>query len=54
MVSIGVAGPDIDDDVHPGNWNGTIGYRNTGRCFSSHWDGGNTIGEQYGIGALFH
>lgn len=50
VVTLGVAGPDIHDDIHPGNWNGTVGYRSTGRCFSSHLDTANTEGHRFGVG----
>ena len=50
VVSLGIAGADIVDEVHPGDWNGSVGYRNTGKCTSSHYEGGNTEGERFGVG----
>ena len=52
IVSLGIASSDIADEVHPGNWNGSVGYRNTGKCISSHHDGGNTDGEIFGVGKI--
>lgn len=50
-VTIGIAGPDIKDDAHPGNWNNTVGYHSdTGKCYTSHKEIANTYGEKFGIG----
>ena len=54
MVTLGIAGPDIHDDIHPGNWNGTVGYRSTGRCYSSHTDMANTEGHKFGVGLFIY
>lgn len=54
-VTIGIAGPDIKEDAHPGNWNNTVGYHSdTGKCFTSHKEIANTNGEKFGIGMLCH
>ncbi|XP_074655144.1 uncharacterized protein LOC141908822 [Tubulanus polymorphus] len=54
VITIGIAGPDINDDVHPGNWNNTVGYHsNTGRCYTSHKLGANTDGQKFGINDIF-
>ncbi|XP_071135084.1 uncharacterized protein [Mytilus edulis] len=53
-VTIGIAGPDIKDDAHPGNWNNTVGYHSdTGKCYTSHKEIANTYGEKFGIGDVF-
>ncbi|KAH3739061.1 uncharacterized protein LOC127851769 [Dreissena polymorpha] len=53
-ITLGIAGPDIDEDAHPGHWNHTVGYHmNTGQCFSSHMDSANTKGEKFSIGDMF-
>ena len=50
-ITIGIAGPDIDNDAHPGHWNNTVGYHSdTGKCFTSHIDTANTKGEKFTIG----
>jgi len=50
-ITLGIAGPDIDNDAHPGHWNNTVGYHSdTGQCFSSHADSANTKGERFSIG----
>jgi len=49
-VSIGVAGPDIEDDVHPGNWNNSVGYKNCGICYTYHYSSGNTKGKPFCVG----
>ena len=50
-ITIGIAGPDIDNDAHPGHWNNTVGYHSdTGRCYTSHMDTANTVGEKFSIG----
>ena len=50
-ITIGIAGPDIDNDAHPGHWNNTVGYHSdTGKCFTSHIDRANTKGEKFSIG----
>jgi len=52
-ITLGIAGPDIDNDAHPGHWNNTVGYHSdTGQCFSSHADSANTKGERFSIGRL--
>ena len=54
-VTIGIAGPDIKEDAHPGNWNNTVGYHSdTGKCFTSHKEISNTNGEKFGIGMLYY
>ncbi len=50
IVTIGIAGVDIADDVHPGQWNRSIGYQNTGSCYSSHFRDANTEGQKYVTG----
>lgn len=53
-ITIGIAGPDIDNDAHPGHWNNTVGYHSdTGKCFTSHIDTANTKGEKFTIGDMF-
>ncbi|KAL4232460.1 hypothetical protein ACF0H5_007153 [Mactra antiquata] len=53
-ITLGIAGPDIDNDAHPGHWNNTVGYHSdTGKCFSSHKDSANTKGEKFSIGDMF-
>ena len=49
-VTIGIAGPDISDEAHPGHWNNTVGYHSNGRCYSSHFCEGNTDGQHFGVG----
>ncbi|XP_052810715.1 uncharacterized protein LOC128238637 [Mya arenaria] len=53
-VTFGIAGPDIDSESHPGQWNHTVGYNiNTGRCFSSHLNYANTKGQKCVMGDEF-
>ncbi|KAL3883020.1 hypothetical protein ACJMK2_029320 [Sinanodonta woodiana] len=53
-ITIGIAGPDIDNDAHPGHWNNTVGYHSdTGKCYTSHKCSANTRGEKFGIGDMF-
>ena len=54
-ITLGIAGPDIAGDAHPGNWINSVGYQSdTGHCFSSHHRSANTEGEKFGIGTQFH
>ena len=54
-ITLGIAGPDIAGDAHPGNWINSVGYQSdTGHCFSSHHRSANTEGEKFGIGMQFH
>ncbi|XP_064628155.1 uncharacterized protein LOC135487894 isoform X2 [Lineus longissimus] len=54
VITIGIAGPDIADEVHPGKWINTVGYQsNTGRCYTSHKLGANTDGQRFSVGDLF-
>jgi hypothetical protein len=51
VITIGIAGPDIADEVHPGKWVNTVGYQsNTGRCYTSHKLGANTDGQRFSVG----
>ncbi|XP_071113924.1 uncharacterized protein [Haliotis cracherodii] len=53
-ITLGIAGPDIEDDAHPGNWNNSVGYHSdTGKCYTSHNGTANTDGEKFGIGDEF-
>lgn len=53
-ITLGIAGPDIDNDAHPGHWNNTVGYHSdSGKCFSSHSSSANTKGEKFSIGDMF-
>ncbi|CAL1544708.1 unnamed protein product [Lymnaea stagnalis] len=53
-ITLGVAGPDIEPDSHPGNWLDSVGYHSdTGQCYTSHQRMANTEGEKFGIGDLF-
>ncbi|XP_045196072.2 uncharacterized protein LOC123551303 [Mercenaria mercenaria] len=53
-ITLGIAGPDIDNDAHPGHWNNTVGFHSdTGKCFSSHNSSANTKGEKFSIGDMF-
>ena len=47
QVTIGIAGPDIEDDIPPGQWNGTVGYSSSGQCYSSHKSQANTTGQKF-------
>jgi hypothetical protein len=54
-ITLGIAGPDIDNDAHPGHWNNTVGFHSdTGKCFSSHNSSANTKGEKFSIGKIFN
>ncbi len=50
VITIGIAGPDIHDDIHPGDWHGSVGYKNTGQCTSSHISTANTGGQTFTTG----
>ncbi|XP_050390636.2 uncharacterized protein LOC126809857 isoform X1 [Patella vulgata] len=53
-ITLGIAGPDILEGTHPGNWNNTVGYHSdSGRCYTSHREIANTKGEGFGIGDIF-
>ncbi|ESO94723.1 hypothetical protein LOTGIDRAFT_160956 [Lottia gigantea] len=53
-ITLGIAGPDISEGSHPGNWNNTVGYHSdSGRCYTSHSEIANTTGEKFGIGDIF-
>lgn len=53
-ITLGIAGPDIASDSHPGNWLNSVGYHSdTGRCYTSHQCVANTEGEKFGIGDVF-
>ncbi|KAK2182755.1 hypothetical protein NP493_337g00013 [Ridgeia piscesae] len=50
QVTIGIAGPDIQDDIPPGCWNGTVGYSSSGQCYSSHKTQANTSCQKFTAG----
>ncbi|KAK7447339.1 hypothetical protein BaRGS_00040197 [Batillaria attramentaria] len=53
-ITLGIAGPDIAEDAHPGNWISSVGYQSdNGTCCSSHRRLANTEGEKFGIGDVF-
>ncbi|XP_005088904.1 uncharacterized protein LOC101862618 [Aplysia californica] len=53
-ITLGIAGPDIASDAHPGNWIDSVGYHSdTGQCYTSHQSVANTEGEKFGIGDVF-
>ncbi|XP_060081327.1 uncharacterized protein LOC132560673 [Ylistrum balloti] len=53
-ITIGIAGPNIAEDAHPGNWNRTVGYHsNNGSCYTCHSDIANSNGEKFRIGDTF-
>ncbi|XP_070191470.1 uncharacterized protein [Littorina saxatilis] len=53
-ITLGIAGPDIAEDAHPGEWVSSVGYQSdSGQCFSCHCGHGNTEGEKFGIGDVF-
>ena len=50
-ITLGMAGPDIAEDAHPGHWIHSVGYQSdTGHCCSAHHRSGNTEGEKFGVG----
>ena len=50
-IALGIAGPDISADTHPGNRLDTVGYHSdTGQCYTSHQHIANTEGEKFGVG----
>ena len=52
QVTIGIAGPDIQDDIPPGCWNGTVGYSSSGQCYSSHKTQANTSCQKFTAGRV--
>ncbi len=50
IVSVGIAGSNISRDVHVGHCFGTVGYKNTGHCVSSHLSRENIEAERYSSG----
>ncbi|OWF45917.1 uncharacterized protein LOC110456445 [Mizuhopecten yessoensis] len=53
-ITIGIAGPNLGDDAHPGKWNRTVGYHSdTGNCYTCHSDIANSNGERFRIGDTF-
>ncbi|XP_069131228.1 uncharacterized protein [Argopecten irradians] len=53
-ITIGIAGPNIAEDAHPGRWNRTVGYNSyNGKCYTCHSDVANSEGEKFRIGDTF-
>ena len=49
-ITLGIAGADIDDDIHAGNWHGSVGYKSTGQCTSSHLSTSQAELQQFSAG----